>query len=624
MMPSASDQSATPAQRLYRTYWRHAVGDRRGVVLFMTMLIFAQLVKLAIPYLSGAAVDSLQATGTGALATAAWDMALIFIVCIVSWMLHGPARVLERFIAVRVRQRFADALYAKAAALPLDWHERQHSGETIEHVQKAGTALLNFGQNQFVYLQNAVSLVGPIAAIFVLSLGTGIVALVAYALIGVVLVRFDAVMIHLNRAMNKAQARYAAGLVDCLGNIATVLTLRLQEPTRRLLNRRLDAAFAPLRASIVINEARWCIIDLLNNGIRCGLAVVYAWLAWRQGGAVMLGSTVMVYQYAQQAGSVVTNMAGSYQELVGYRTDLEGAQSIAGAPTRAAEEAAVPSAWRDIRIEELSFAYPGRTEGRATLADIALTLRRGERLALVGESGSGKSTLLRLLAGLYPAATAHFSVDGRMRPDLAHLGSIVLLAPQDAEIFEGSIGHNLTLGIDHSAAAIRRACDLAGFSPVVDALPAGLATNIAERGLNLSGGQKQRLALARAILAAGGRSLLLLDEPTSSLDLVTEARVYDNLLPAFADACIVSSIHRLHLLDRFDRAVVMADGRITDIGTPSELLARSPGLRELWQRSRGTALSSARSSARPGHGDDAPWRVVASQRHFRPPAQEPK
>ena len=100
-------------------------------------------------------------------------------------------------------------------------------------MQKAGTALLNFGQNQFVYLQNAVSLVGPIAAIFVLSLGTGIVALVAYALIGVVLVRFDAVMIHLNRAMNKAQARYAAGLVDCLGNIATVLTLRLQEPTRR-------------------------------------------------------------------------------------------------------------------------------------------------------------------------------------------------------------------------------------------------------------------------------------------------------------------------------------------------------------------------------------------------------
>src|ERR1700732_5028304 len=134
------------------------------------------------------------------------------------------------------------------------------------------------------------------------------------------------------------------------------------------------------------------------------------------------------------------------------------------------------------------------------------------------------------------------AVDGKARPDLIHLGSVVLLAPQDAEIFEGTIGHNLTLGIEHSGASIRRACDLAGFSAIVDALPAGLATNIAERGLNLSGGQKQRLALARAILAARGRSLLLLDEPTSSLDLGTEARVYDKLLAALPDACIVSSI----------------------------------------------------------------------------------
>jgi ATP-binding cassette, subfamily B, bacterial len=315
---------------------------------------------------------------------------------------------------------------------------------------------------------------------------------------------------------------------------------------------------------------------------------------------------------------VVTTMAGSYGDLVGYRTDLEGAQSIVGARTRDAGNASVAPVWREIRVEGMSFAYPARTDGRTTLEDIALTLRRGERLALVGESGSGKSTLLRVLAGLYPAATVRFSVDGHLRRDLADLGSIVLLAPQDPEIFEGSIEHNLTLGIDHGAALIRRACDLSGFSPVVDALPAGLATNIAERGLNLSGGQKQRLALARAILAARGRSLLLLDEPTSSLDLGTEARVYDNLLAAMADACIVSSIHRLHLLDRFDRAVVMSEGRVVDSGTPNELLAHSPVLRELWQRSRGAAVA-----ARPAPGDEVPWRVIAGQRRYRPPPGEP-
>src|SRR5690348_8844819 len=124
--PAPAAVPALSPAGLYPTFWRHAVGDRRRVAVFMAMLILAQLLKLAIPYLSGAAVEAMQADGDGALSTAAWDMALIFVVCIVSWLLHGPARVLERFVAIRIRERFADALYVKATALPLDWHEQHH------------------------------------------------------------------------------------------------------------------------------------------------------------------------------------------------------------------------------------------------------------------------------------------------------------------------------------------------------------------------------------------------------------------------------------------------------------------------------------------------------------------
>ncbi|HEX7969443.1 MAG TPA: ABC transporter ATP-binding protein [Stellaceae bacterium] len=583
-MATSAPEQAGKKPGLYRTLWHYADRDRRRVVLFMTMLILAQLMKLAIPYLSGAAVEAMQSKGNEALATAGWDMALIFIACVASWALHGPARVLERFIAIRIRERFADALYVKVTGLPLDWHEHHHSGDTIERVQKAGSALFGFAQNQFVYLQNAVSLIGPIAAIFLLSVPTGFAALSSYTLIALVLVRFDRVMIRLNREQNRAQAHYAAALVDCLGNIATVLTLRLAEPTRRLVAARLGAVFAPLRSSIVLNEAKWCAIDLLNNGIRCGLVVLYVWLAWRQGQAVLLGSAVMVFQYAQQVGGVVGNMAGNYQDLVGYQTDLRGTDDIAAATARPASTAALPPAWREIRVERLSFTYPGKRRQRTGLREVSLTLRRGERIALVGESGSGKSTLLRVLAGLYRAERASFAIDGEARPFLADLGAIATLAPQDPEIFAGTIQHNLTLGIDYDAATISRACELAVFTPVIEALPAGLATEIAERGLNLSGGQKQRLAVARAILAARCSSLLLLDEPTSSLDPATEAHVYANLLGAAPDACIVSSVHRLHLLDRFDRVVLMADGRILDVGPAAELLEREPHFRELWRR----------------------------------------
>jgi ABC-type bacteriocin/lantibiotic exporter with double-glycine peptidase domain len=347
---------------------------------------------------------------------------------------------------------------------------------------------------------------------------------------------------------------------------------------------RLTAVFAPLRRSVVLNEAKWCGVDVLNNAIRCGLVVLYVWLAYRHTAGVMLGSAVMVYQYAQQVGGVVSNMAGNYHDLVCYETDLAGAEPlVAAADAYARPRGEVPAGWREIAVDGLNFSYIG-PRGEAAIDDVSLRLARGRRIAVVGESGSGKSTLLRVLAGLYPAQDGTFVVDGAPCPGLVDLASIATLVPQDPEIFAGTIGHNITLGLDRSIAEIHRACELAGFTPVLEQLPEGLATDIAQRGLNLSGGQKQRLALARGILAASGSSVLMLDEPTSSLDPTTEALVYDNLLSAFPETCVVSSVHRLHLLNRFDEVVLMAEGRILAIGTAAELLAREPLFQALWQR----------------------------------------
>jgi ABC-type multidrug transport system fused ATPase/permease subunit len=574
---------------LYKAFWRHAAAHRPLVAVFMSLLFLAQVVRLAIPYFFGEAVNSLQASGAQDITLAGWNMALMFGACVLAWSMHGPGRVLERFMAVRIRETFADMLYARTVALPLRWHESHHSGETIQRMAKSTQALFGFSQNQFIYLQNSVSLIGPLVALCFVSAVTGAAAVIGYALIFAILIRFDHIMVHLLHEENRYERRYNAELIDCLGNISTVLTLRLQAATRSAVAARLTAVFAPLRRGVVINEAKWCAIDLLNNGIRCGLVVLYAWLAWRAEGVILLGTAVMVHQYSQQIGNVVGSMATNWQELVRYQADIGSADEILAAQAGTSASALpVPGDWREIRIEGLDFSHAGRRGHTPTLANVSLVLKRGGRIALVGESGSGKSTLLRILAGLYEADRVAIGIDGAPRPDLRDLAPLATLVPQDPEVFEGTLTQNITMGIAYGAQEVDRACELACLAPVVALLPSGLATEITERGLNMSGGQKQRLALARGILASRDSSLIMLDEPTSSMDPTTESRIYDNLLAEFPNACIVSSIHRLHLLNRFDTIVWMAGGKVTDAGSLAELLSRQQNFRTLWQNYTGS------------------------------------
>src|SRR5258705_1663812 len=567
---------AGSVRKLYATIWRHAEGRRRHVVLFVVLLVMAQVVRLTIPWFFGEAVNALQAKGMEGIAEARNDLLLMLAAVGVACTLHAPARILERFTALVVRERLADALHAKALALPVRWHEQHHSGETLHRMTRATASLASFAQSQFIYLQNTVSILGPIAALFLISRATGAAAMAGYAAIAFFVVRIDAFMVPLVREENRAERRYNSALVDCLGNIGTVLTLRLPEPMRKLLPLRLLTVFAPLRRHIVFNEVKWGGIDLLNSAMRTGLVGLYALLDFRQRGTISVGSAVVVHQYSQQVGNVVASMAMHWNDLVRQKTEVADVDPILNSPARRAETAGVPEGWRQIRVEGIRFVHPAAGQGQLALDDVSLELRRGQRIAVIGESGAGKSSLLRVLAGLVDAERVSIAVDGAPQPRLKHLGAISLLLPQDPAVFESSVRENVTMGLRYRREEIELACALAGFTSVISQLPQGFDTLISERGLNLSGGQKQRLALARALLAAKDAGLVLLDEATSSVDAATEAEIYDRVMSAFSGACIVSSVHRLHLLGRFDTVLVMEQGRAVDCGAPEDVKRRRP------------------------------------------------
>jgi ATP-binding cassette, subfamily B, bacterial len=594
---STSPDATPTVTALYRNIWHFAAGMRARLVASMSLLAGSQVLKLLVPWAAGQAINTLQAGGAGAALKAGGWIALVLGVHVGAWAMHGPGRVLERSVGVRVRQGVADSLYMKLTRVPLAWHDQRHSGDTQHRVNQASRALFDFAQNQFVYLQSTVNFIGPLAALMLLSPSLGAIALIGYLVVGGVIIRFDRALMQLVETENHAERRYSAGLIDFLGNIATINSLRLQVSSRRLLDKRLQAVFGPLKRSMVLNEVKWCAVELLSVSLTWGLVVLFVWQQSKTGAALMLGSVFMIYQYAQQAGNIVGALASNFQSLARARTDFGSAAPIWQAPERSEDGGKVPPGWRSIELRDLGFDHAQAAQDanhrsaapladhahhrRGALHEVRLALRRGERIALIGASGSGKSTLLRVLAGLYPMQQGLVLVDGELQPGLSHLGGISTLIPQEAEVFEATVRENMTFDMPCEDERLRQAMHVSAFDVVLANMPQGLDTPISERGFNLSGGQRQRLCLARGALAAHGSTLLLLDEPTSALDPVTEAQVFDRLCEAFADACVVSSVHRMSLLGHFDKIVLMAAGRVVDTGTMPELLARQPSFREM-------------------------------------------
>jgi len=589
----ASSQSPSPNSSapsialLYRHVWRHAAGRRAHLCAALVMLAASQLLKLAMPWMAAQAINTLQASGRAGMATAgAWIAGILGLYAGV-WALHGPGRVIERNVALRVRHRYADALFARLSRAPLSWLDQHHSGDLQHRAQQSASALFGFTQSQFIYLQAGVNLAGPLVALMLLSRVTGTLAIVGYALVALAILRFDVSLMLLASDENAAERRYSARMLDFIANMPSVMSLRLQHPARRMLEQRLLAVFEPLKKSIVLNEWKWCSVDLFSMLMCWSLVVAYAVSATSGPGAVgatlMLGSLFMIQQYAQQAAGVITSMAANFQNLARTRTDFASASQIWDAPQRESDGSVVQQDWHRIELQGLSYTHPvraahpdGTLPVRMGVRDVHLTLRRGERIALVGPSGCGKSTLLRLLAGLYDAQAGRIAVDGSVGIGLRHLGSIATLIPQEADVFEASVRENLVFDKPVDEAVLRGALHVSAFDAVLQGMPQGLDTPMSERGFNLSGGQRQRLALARGVLAARHSSLLLLDEPTSALDAPTELRVHDRIQATFCEACIVACVHRMSLLAHFDRIVFMAEGSIVDVGTVAELAERQP------------------------------------------------
>jgi len=382
----------------------------------------------------------------------------------------------------------------------------------------------------------------------------------------------------------------SSNLFDSLSNINTVLTLRLEDRMKVGLIEKVDNAFPPFRKSAVINEWKWFVGSSLMALTYSVVVIEYVSENYVPNEVFLIGGLVTLLGYVNQFTGVFQEIAWQYTELVRYHAEVETARVLRSGGMSVGEASpceGLPSGWESLQISNLNFSYTRegvRAKCVPGLKDISLSIRRGQRIALIGSSGSGKSTLLALLRGLFPAEPgAEVILDQKNVVPFAMLNDSVTLLPQDPEIFENTLHYNLTLGLPVEKEDIMHICGLLELEDVITGLPNGLDSIVQERGANLSGGQKQRIALARGILASKASNIVLLDEPTSAVDLRTEALIYDRLFAQFPDKTIISSLHRLHLLPRFDYIYILQNGYIAEEGTFDWLYNHSECFNDLWK-----------------------------------------
>jgi ATP-binding cassette, subfamily B, multidrug efflux pump len=240
----------------------------------------------------------------------------------------------------------------------------------------------------------------------------------------------------------------------------------------------------------------------------------------------------------------------------------------------------------DIEFRDLSFSYSGSDAGRAeVLHSLSLKVPAGTSLAIVGPTGSGKSTLVNLIPRLYDAAPGSVLIDDRPIRDypLDVLRANIGFVPQETFLFSQTIRGNIAFGAPlASDEEVLQAAEAAHIRREFEEFPAGLATTVGERGITLSGGQKQRTAIARAVIR--NPRILILDDALSSVDTYTEEQILSELQRVMQGRTTLFISHRISTVRHADQIAVLVGGRVAELGTHDELIARNGYYADLFQK----------------------------------------
>ena len=545
----------------------------RGAVLSLVLAGAAMAATVAIPWLTGRAVDEItqgDKSGLSTLTLAICGVALVRVV------LSVARRLIAGRVSLGVEVDLRNLVYAHLQRLELGFFASSQTGQLMSRATVDLQSVRFFLGYGLVFIaQSALTILLAAGAMIALDPGLGALALVPVPFVVVVATRYGR---RSRPSLQEVQQRIAELTADVEENVSGVRVVksfaaepRRLERFRGSVGRVFDQSMDATRLRAFYNP----FIGFLPN---LGLAVILL-VGGRQvvNGSLSLGDFTAFYAYLLLLIAPMRQLGialGLAQRATASGARLFELLDREPRLVPPAHPRPLPAGAGRVELRDVTFGYD---EAAPTLRDVSLVVEGGSTVALVGGTGSGKSTLVRLIARLYDPDSGSVLVDGAdVRDlDLPALRRAIAVVDDDPFLFSATVAENIAYGRpDALREDIEAAARRAQAAPFIAELPDGYDTRVGERGLTLSGGQRQRLAIARALLA--DPRILVLDDATSSVDASTEQAIKEALREVMAGRTTFVIAHRLSTISLADEIVVLEDGRIAARGTHDELVHRNP------------------------------------------------
>ncbi|MCI5798138.1 peptidase domain-containing ABC transporter [bacterium] len=489
------------------------------------------------------------------------------------------------FATNRIDIRLATRTFAKLLSLPVDFYERISSGVLIKHMQQTEKIRSFLSGSLFFSVLELLSLVVFLPFLLIYSVKLTIVvlaftlmmALVIAALIKPFQVRLEELYL--------AEGKRQGMLVETIHGIRTVKSLALEPSQQRKWND--TAAYAITRYFRVAKISMTA--RTLSNFLEKAMFVAVIWFGAKSvfDGTLSVGALIAFQMLSGRVTAPLVRIVGLVHEYQQTALSVKMLGVVMNCPGEQVGGSLHHQLRGEISIENVSFQYTH--DGPRVIKDCNLHIAPGTTVGLVGRSGSGKTTLTKLVQGLYPLQAGIIKFDGIdiREIDRSSLRSNIGIVLQDNYFFYGTVRENLTLTKkEASMEEVIYAARMAGADEFIQKMPKGYDSVLEENASNLSGGQRQRLAIARALLP--NPRILIFDEATSALDPESETLVRKNLKMIARNRTVFIISHRLSILCRANKIVVMDKGELVETGTHRELISRNGIYAEFWRQQMGT------------------------------------